>query len=181
MKTMVLAVAVSLLLAACQRSATILDPAVRGWVSLDGARLQVHQPLPVAAGRARVFVQDGNVTGGGFNGYRTHCAFEIESIDHAGVTIEPDTFQIVRVQHTVVQVVQARPLMMAGLSHAFAGLGGAGSSSYHEGFHFWIYSERQPDVRRMSCYGVYAQPYELYPPTLEEISVALGGLAVIER
>ena len=71
--------------------------------------------------------------------------------------------------------------MVAGLSHALAGFGGSGSSSYHEGFHFWIYSERQPDVRRMSCYGVYAQPYELYPPTLEEIRVALGGLAVIER
>ena len=179
MKIIVLVVAVSLVLAGCQRSATVRDPGSRGWVLLDGARLQVRQALPVSAGKARVFVQDGFVTGG-FDNYRAHCAFEIESIDHDGGTIEPDTFQIVRVQHTLVPVVQARPLMVAGPWHVNADVNG-GSSSYHEGYHFWIYSERQPEVMRMSCYGVYAQPYELEPPTLVEIRRALGDLAEIHR
>ena len=148
---------------------------------LDGAQLQVLQALPVSAGKARVFVQDG-VISGGYDNYRPHCAFEIESIDHNGVTIEPDTFQVVRVQHSLVQVVQARPLTVAGPWRTFAGINGfGGSSSYHEGYHFWVYSERQPEVMRMSCYGVYAQPYELEPPTLAEIGHALGGLAEIRR
>ena len=179
MKIVVLVVAVSLMVAGCQRSSTVRDPVSRGWVLLDGAQLQVRQPLPVSAGKARVFVQDGVVTGG-FDNYRTHCAFEIDSIDHDGVNIEPDTFQIVRVQHTLVPVVQARPLMVAGPWRVNAGIDG-GSSSYHEGYHFWIYSERQPEVMRMSCYGVYAQPYELEPPTLPDIRRALGGLAEIHR
>lgn len=180
MKIIVLVVAVSLLLTGCQRSSTVRDPGSRSWVLLDGAQLQVRQALPVSAGKARVFVQDGFVTGG-FDNYRTHCAFEIESVDHNGVTIEPDTFQILRVQRSLVRVVQAQPLMVAGLSLAFGGIEGGGSGSFHEGFHFWIYSERQPEVMRMSCYGVYAQPYELEPPTLVEIRRALGGLAEIHR
>jgi hypothetical protein len=32
----------------------------------------------------------------------------------------------------------------------------------------------------MSCFGVFAQPYELYPPTLEEIRHALGSVAEIQ-
>jgi hypothetical protein len=180
MKIIVLAVAISLLLAGCQRSATVRDSQINRWVLLDGAQLQVRQALPVAAGKARVFVQDG-VVSGGFDNYRTHCAFEIDNIDHDGATIEPDIFQVVRVQHTLVPVVQARPLMIAGPWRA-AGIDGfGGSSSYHEGYHFWIYSERQPQVMRMSCYGVYAQPYELEPPTLADIRNALGGLAEIRR
>ena len=180
MKIVVLVVAISLLLAGCQRSSTVRDPSVRGWVPLDGAQLQLRQSLPLSAGKARVFVQDGVVTGG-FDNYRTHCAFEIESVDHSGVTIEPDTFQIVRVQRTLVRVVRAQPLMVAGLPLALGGLDGGGSSSYHEGYHFWIYSERQPEVMRMSSYGVYAQPYELEPPTLVDIRHALGDLAEIHR
>lgn len=179
MRFIVLAVTMSLLLAGCQSSSTVRDSEINRWVLLDGAQLQVRQALPVSAGKARVFVQDG-VISGGYDNYRPHCAFEIESIDHDGVTIEPDTFQIVRVQRTLVQVVQAQPLRFAGPWRASLN-GGGGSSSYHDGYHFWLYSERQPQVMRMSCYGVYAQPYELYPPTLAEIGTALGGFAEIER
>lgn len=180
MKILIIALAATLFLVGCQRSSTVRDAEINRWVLLDGAQLHVRQPLPVAAERARVFIQDGAVRGG-FNNYKTHCAFEIESIDHDGVMIEPDTFQIVRVQHSLVRVVQAQPRIYASLRFAFVGLGGGGSSSYHEGYHFWVYSERQPEVMRMSCYGVYAQPYELEAPTLAEIRDALGGLAEIQR
>ena len=180
MKIIALAVAASLMLAGCQRSSTVRDTEVNRWVLLDGAQLQLLQPLPVRAGKARVFVQDGAVRGG-FNQYDTHCAFEIDSIDHDGMTIEPDTFQVVRVQRSVVQVVQSGPLRLAGLWQVNAGLDGFGSSSYHDGYHFWIYSERQPEVMRMTCYGVFAPPGELQPPSLEDVRRALGGLAEIRR
>jgi hypothetical protein len=32
----------------------------------------------------------------------------------------------------------------------------------------------------MSCFGVYAQPGELYPPTVEEIRAALGPVATLQ-
>lgn len=180
MKIVLLAVAAALVLVGCQRSSTVRDTEINRWVSLDGAQLEVRQPLPVRAGKARVFVQDGTVRGG-FNSFDTHCAFEIDSIDHDGVTIEPDTFQVVRVQRTVVQVVQSEPLRVAGSWILNAGLNGFGSSSYYEGYHFWIYSERQPEVMRMTCFGVYAPPGELQPPSLEDIRRALGGLVEIAR
>lgn len=187
MKLLFPLVAAALLLAGCQQSATVRDSQAGGFVALDGAQLRLIEPLRVAAGRARVFIQDGGVPGdsrpllrGGFDQYRPHCAIEIDSVDHDGVTIEPDTFQIVRVQHSLQQVVERVPRLFASLD--VAGLFGRdGSSSYHEGYHLTLYSERQPGVMRMSCYGVYAQPYELYPPTLGEMRAALAGVAEIRR
>ena len=50
----------------------------------------------------------------------------------------------------------------------------------YSGYHFWLASEKQPDVRRMTCYGVYAEAGDLSPPTLAEIRRALRGVAEIE-
>ena len=33
----------------------------------------------------------------------------------------------------------------------------------------------------MSCYGIYAEPQDAYPPTLEEIRQALGSVAEIRQ
>ncbi|MDJ0740772.1 MAG: hypothetical protein QNJ91_13735 [Gammaproteobacteria bacterium] len=183
MRRLVIAVAASaLLLAGCQNSATVRAPSAGGYIGLAGARLEVQQPVAIAAGRARVFLQGGAIArpAGAFDQYRPHCAFEIDSIDHDGVTIVPDTFQIVRVQASLQEVVQARPLQLAGLGPVAVGALDGGAS-YHEGYHFVLYSERQPDVRRLSCYGAYAQPYDLEPPTLAEIQAALAGYAAIVR
>ena len=161
------------------------DTGAGRYVPLDGRQVQLREPLPVAASKARVFLQQGRdgrarAMSGGFDQYRPHCAFEIRSVDHQGVTIQPDTFQIVRVQHSLQQVVEARRLQVAATDLAFIGPW-SNSSSYHEGYHFTLYSERQPEVMRMSCYGAYAQPYELQPPTLAEIEAALSGYAVLVR
>ena len=187
MKRAIIAILATTAITGCQNSATVKDPGVGAYIGLVGAQLRLVEPLHVASGRARVFIQDGTVPGGrnpllqgSFDQYKTHCAVEIDSVDHQGVTIQPDTFQILRVQHSLERVVQSGHLMMANRAVAF-GLDWGGSSSYHEGYHFYLYSERQPSVMRMSCYGVYAQPYELSPPTLPEIRTALGGLAEINR
>ena len=94
--------------------------------------------------------------------------------------IEADTFAITRVQGSVQQVVSTQPVRLAGL-WLIGGLNGGGSQSYYSGYHFWLSSMNQPGVRRMSCYGVYAQPYELYPPTLQEIRQVLGAIAEIRQ
>ena len=52
-----------------------------------------------------------------------------------------------------------------------------GSQAYYSGCHFWLASDIQPEVRRMTYYWVYAEPYELYPPTLKETNAALGAVA----
>lgn len=171
----------TLSLAACQGSSTVRDTAgANRFIQLEGASVVLKQTLDVPSGKARVFLQDGRVSSG-FDSYRPHCAFEIKSVQHDGVAIAPDTFVITRVQDSLQQVVSAEPVRVAALRLA-AGVGiDGGSSSYYQGYHFWLSSVAQPDVRRMSCLGVFAQPYELYPPTVEEIAQALGGIAEIRR
>jgi hypothetical protein len=187
MKALLIVLGAALLVGGCQNSATVREAAGQGFVQLAGSKLQLKQPLLVPAGRARVFIQGGGaadapsrVLSGGFDHYRPHCAFEIERVDHSGWTIEPDTFTITLVQGSLVQVVSAEPIRLAGM-RLVGGMDSPGSSAYHQGYHFWLDSERQPQVRRMTCYGVFAEPYELYPPTLQEIREALGAIAEIRR
>ncbi|MCB1802198.1 MAG: hypothetical protein KDI82_10970 [Gammaproteobacteria bacterium] len=167
------------LLAACQGGATLRDPLGGSWVDLAGATLALVQPLKVDAGRARVFVQNG-VMVRGFDHYSPHCAFEIRSVDHAGVEIRPDEFQISQVSGSLQQVVALPPTGLQRVT-AVAAFGGHDSSYYYLGYHFMLRSPRQPEVMRMSCYGAYAPPYELQAPNLAEIRATLHGIASIVR
>jgi hypothetical protein len=168
-----------LILSACQKSLGVRESAAGAdFVQLQGAELVLHSPLLVPAGNARVYVQGGRA-GAGFDQYKPHCAFEIQRVDHSGFTIKPDTFRITLVQGSLQSVVMLEPIKVAGLH--LAALYDRGGSAYHEGYHFWLASERQPEVRRMTCYGTYAEPPDLQPPTLQEIRGALGGIAELRR
>ena len=182
MKFLIVILSAGLVLAGCQGGSSAFVRDATGddkFVQLEGAGIVLNQELNIAPGKARVFVQNGEVSAG-FDSYQTHCAFEITSVRHEGVSINPDTFIISKVQRDIQQVVKARPVQVAGLSLA-SGLGGSGAQSYYDGYHFWLTSANQPQVRRMSCFGVYAQPYELFPPTMVEIRQALGSLAEIRQ
>jgi hypothetical protein len=191
MKALAIVVCSVLMLLGCQKSATVREAeGQQAFVQLQGAKLVLKRPLTVTTGSARVFVQGGSaadgggirVLSGGFDQYRPHCAFEIRSVQHDGFTIEPDTFRIIQVQGSLQSVVMSGPIMVASLQLAGGGgMDASGSSAYHQGYHFWLESERQPQVRRMSCYGVYAEPDRLQPPTLQEIRETLGDIAEIRR
>lgn len=185
MKSLLIMFSGVLVLAGCQGEVRQVAYSPAAVHALKGTELVLHQALQVAPGKARVFIQEGAVPQarnpylrGPVDQYRPHCAFEIESVDHAGVTIHPDSFRIRAVQESIQKVVSRSPLHVAGLQLAI-GLDSVGSGSYHQGYHLWLDSERQPDVRRLSCYGVYAVPFDLRPPTLAEIRETLGGVAEI--
>ncbi len=172
----------ALVLGACQggSSAYVRDEArADRFTQLEGASIVLNQELIVTAGKARVFFQNGEVSQG-FDSYQPHCSFEIRSVMHDGFTINADSFVVTQVQRSTQPVVSRRPAQVAAL-FLVGGLGDGGSQSYYDGYHFWVTSANQPDVRRMSCFGVYAQPYELYPPTLREIRQALGSVAEIRQ
>ena len=183
----ILIVAVSVLaLTGCSNSVAIREAVGQGTRQLQGADLVLGSPLPIAAGKARVFLQDGIVSAGdggffsrSYDQYRPHCAFEIRQVSHNGFTIQPDTFSVIRVQGSMQQVVQRRPVQLAALRLAGGFDGGMGGGAYHEGYHFWLESDRQPEVMRMSCYGAYAQFPDLRPPTLQEVTQALGAVATL--
>ncbi|MCP5313036.1 MAG: hypothetical protein H6955_05740 [Chromatiaceae bacterium] len=180
MKKLGVAVFLVSVLAGCQSSVGVRTEAGGSFVQMQGGTLVLQQALKVPAGKARIYLQDG-IAGSGFNSYKPHCALEVRRVDHDGFTIEPDTFVITKVQSSVQEVVQRQPIVVASLV-AMGGMdGGGGSNSYYDGYHFWLASDAQPDVRRMSCFGVYAVPADLYPPTIDEIRSALGEIAEIRR
>ncbi|MCB1772559.1 MAG: hypothetical protein KDI88_03000 [Gammaproteobacteria bacterium] len=172
------AVSVATLLAGCQTTGTVQQNAGGAYVGLQHAEVVLERDILVPAGQARVFVQGGEPVSaaglsGAFDSYRPHCAFEIGSVDHGGRPISAGVFKVVRVEPTIVPVVSAAPLQVAWSG----GFVGGGSQSYYDGYHFWLTSDTDRDVRRMTCYGVYAEPYELYPPTIGDINAALGTVA----
>lgn len=173
----VAAAAVALILVGCQQNASIRQDTFGKYLQIDAASVVLKRDIRIPAGKARVFVQNAEagtgerISAGGFDSYRPHCAFEISRVDHAGFELNAGTFVVTRIQQTVVQVVSRAPVLVA----AF-GLWGD-SQAYYSGYHFWLASDTQPEVRRMTCYGVYAEPFELYPPTLQEINAALGAVA----
>ena len=173
-----IAVAVAtLMVAGCQQNASIREDTFGKYRRIEAPRVVVKRAIPIPPGRARVYIQNteagvGNgISRGGFNSYRPHCAFEISRIDHSGFEIRAGTFAVTRIQQTVVPVVSRAPVIVAGFGIW------SDSQAYYSGYHFWFASDAQPEVRRMTCYGVYAEPYELYPPTLKEINAALGAVA----
>jgi len=181
MKMRLIILSAALFLGACQSGSTVREVAGKDrFTRLEGASLVLNQNLEVAAGKARVFVQGGDVSFG-FDSYRPHCGFEITSVQHEGVTIEADKFAITRVQGSLQQVVAAEPVRVAALQLAGMDGGGDGPSSLYLGYHFWLSSVGQPEVRRMSCYGIYAEPQDAEPPTLQEIQQALGSVAEIRQ
>lgn len=171
-----------LLLAGCRGGGSSVREAgsVDRYIDLEGGRVVLHEPLRVSAGEARVFLQAGKVVGAA-NAYAPQCAFEIDRVDHQGVDIQPDTFRITGVEYVMEEIVRAEsPLRVASLTLAGIDDGG-GASQYFEGYHFWLASPRQPNVLRMTCLGVFADPGDLYAPTLQEIRATLGDIATIER
>jgi hypothetical protein len=184
MRTLAILFVSALILAACSTSSAVREAAGHGFLQLQGASLVLNRALTVPAGKARLFIQSGqapgsrvSLLGGGFNQYQPHCSLEVRSVDHNGFEVRPDTFEITRVQASLQQVVSREPIRVAALRLAGMEGGGDGSAMYHEGYHFWLASDRQPEVMRVSCYGVFAEPPDLQPPTLEEIRQALGDVA----
>lgn len=169
----------SLFLAGCLGGATVrVDSSANHYLNLVGGHVQLHQPLQIEAGEARVFLQQGRVRGG-FNFYAPHCSFEIRNVQHPGVTITPGRFEISRVTHVITEVVQAWPVKVAALF--LSGMDGDGISQQFEGYHFRLSSPQQPQVFRMSCFGVHAEPSDLDAPTLREIRETLGSIATLYR
>jgi len=165
----------ALLFGGCVGGATVrVESGVDRFIDLVGGRVELREPLQVPAGKARVFLQHGKVRSG-FDFYVPHCSFEIRSVDHDGVTIAADTFGITRVTHEITEVVQLDRVRFASLASADVDAGGI--SQRFEGYHFSLNSARQPEVMRMSCFGLHAQPGDLWPPTLREIGATLGDIA----
>ena len=146
----------------------------------SGWRLVLHKPLTVAPENARVFLQDGQMLPSlAFNQYKPSCSLEVRSLSPQAQTIEPDTFVVNLIQPLREEVATWRSVHLASLSLAGAAVD-ASPADIFLGYHFWLSSEQQPQVLRMTCRGLFAEPWEAEYPTLEDIAVALGDYGSLE-
>jgi hypothetical protein len=179
MRVFWIAAVAGLLLAGCQ---TMPNLQAKSDLTRDLRDNQVSfalkQDVTIPAARARLYLQGGRVVGGR-NSFRPHCILEVDSVDHAGFPVAAETFDVVRIQRSTVRIA-----LQAGRQRASSvmavGSYRNGSDRFHDGYHFWLQSDRQPSVMRLTCYGVYERPSRLWPPTLEEIGVALGEVGLLK-
>ncbi len=143
-----------------------------------GYRLILTQPVTIPPDHTRVYFQNGRVTGTTFDSYQPSCSLEVRDLADQPQRVAPDTFIVHHIQHFFEEVaaIRWRRQQLAGLALAGADVD-ASPSDIFEGWHFWLYSERQPRVLRLTCRGIFAEPWEARPPTHEEISAALGAVA----
>ena len=145
----------------------------------SGYRVVLNKKLTIVPEVTRVFLQAGEAFPQyGLNEYEPHCSFEVRKLLPQPQTIEPDTFVVTRVQRLIEEVVWLRPVQLAALELARSAVDSSPSDIF-EGYHFWLYSETQPNVLRMTCRYIFTEPWNSRPPTLDEMLFALDGYATI--
>lgn len=140
--------------------------------------LALNRAVEIPPGRARVHIQRGE-TGEKFDPYYPHCSLEVTDVlPERSQIVRPGTFAVVRTQSVSEEVVdQRRPLMVAAASFTLAKMDDGGESYIYEGYHLWLENPEQPNVRRLTCRGVFDHPSLARPPSIAEIREALGDIA----
>ncbi len=147
-----------------------------------GSMLKIHRMIEVPPVTTRLFFQNGKVSAS-FNHYVPNCNIEVYKRDNYQVQlVKPGEYRIFKVQKTSQEVVRARRLQVAAQDWtlvALSGGGEGGNSSIYEGYHLWL-EGLDPNVMRLSCRGVFADPSEAYPPSIDEMRQALGEIMTMD-
>ena len=131
----------------------------------------LNRDFTIRADRASEYIQDGEVRSyDKITEYYPHCIFGLREITPAAYTVKPDTFSVQRVH--LDQFVRGFIEIMV-----------AGDGDY--GFimsttDFYLHSDRQPEVFRLSCQQLDAS-FEARQPTLDEMQQTLGELFTLTR
>jgi hypothetical protein len=158
------------------------DPDSPHWLPPVGTLVELHEALEVPPLSARVFLQQGTVLAKpSLNLYLPSCAFAVTRVFEDGSqTIEPDTFQVVRVTGQLEEVVRQRaPAQYAAIHLARGGIDGGSSMVMHV-VHLWLESPEQAEVRRLSCRGAMDDPPLSNRPSVTEMRQALGAIATLK-
>lgn len=173
MPKLVVFVAASLFLTGCQQGSVRDETSFLSRVGV-GSTFVLHESLIVPGGHTRVFLQRGKVVSKvQLNRYHPHCNFEVRTLSDGSARIEPDTFLVTDVEVDEEEIVsRPDPLRYA----SFANDNDDGGVSLITLFvRHWLFSERQPEVMRLTCHGAFDVPFYARTPSIAEIREALGG------
>ena len=161
----ILLCSILLLLNACQDTANVRHS------SQPPAVQQLHtvilnREFTIRADRASEYIQDGEMRPyDKISEYYPHCIFGLREISASARTVKPDSFTVQRV-HQDRFISGFLKLVVAG---------GDDFGHIMSTTDFYLHSDRQPEVFRLSCQQLDAS-FEARQPTLEEMQQTLAGL-----
>ncbi len=179
-----LAVLLASILSGCSALEATRNPASPFFVIPEGSVIELHQSLEIRPGTSRIWLQRGRVTAG-HDWYAPGCNLEVRTLDRErSQTVTPGTFVIRRVQQMEERVERLQPetrlaAVGAGGGLRVGGLDDNGMMGMWRGYHLWLESEDQPHVLRITCMGVFALPWEVQPPGLDDLRVVFGEVATL--
>jgi hypothetical protein len=173
-------VAATLLLAGCETLSGV-ERVSDLRIDLRGKQVSfiLNRDVTIPARRARIFLQNGEIVGSR-DLYQPVCIFEIDAVDHQGFSVVSENFDVVRIQRSTVQIASRRNIQLASTLTASSSLRKGSESRVHDGYHFWLESDSQPSVMRLTCYGVFDRISRVKTPTLDEIGMALGDIGFLQ-
>jgi hypothetical protein len=146
-----------------------------------GSRLILNRELEIPGGWATARLQFGRVVPfGHVQEYQPHCIFEINTVRPEPQHVQPDTFEIIRVQRTISEFanIAAAPgyFLRTGFGDGFEPV-----QMFYKTT-FILHSARQPGVMRMVCQSDQYAGGNSIPRylTLSEIRQALGDIFTLE-
>ncbi len=138
-----------------------------------GSKIILNRDLEVSPRRARVYIQDGSVVQSA-DPFAPQCNFEVEDVEPFPQTIQKDEFVVRKVSRDWRNVVVDQHIQLVSRSGM-----GSGTSDIFRIWHLWLASDKQPNVRKLLCSGVYAEPYRARTPSIQEIRATLGDIATL--
>jgi hypothetical protein len=115
-----------------------------------GSSLTLNQSIHIAANSLSIYMQDGSIKPySAIDKYYPHCKFELYTLSDQARTVQPDTFNIVRVMDET-DLSSSRATMFASLRTA-DGSSDGGPSIVTFTTSMYLKSKTQSDVYRMAC------------------------------
>ena len=148
-----------------------------------GTRVVLPQPVTIPARSARVFFQDGRVTGRGVNHFAPHCELEVNAVRETAWRVPAGEFVITDVSRRTQEVVRAQPRQLAvrfGIGVGFGLFGGSDVGDVMEAWVMRLQGEGRTDVRALICGGAFDHPSRAETPSIAEMRAALGEHVLLE-
>jgi len=114
--------------------------------------IKLNQAVIIEGDQVAVYVQDGELMSyDAVDKYRPNCKFEIYTMSEQSRTVQPDTFDIIKVVDEIESSSIEEDIYLAVSDHAY--LFGALDRSYVYNYATMMYlkSEKQKDVYRITC------------------------------
>jgi hypothetical protein len=171
-----------------------------------GEKLVLQQTVTIEPNSATRFIQNGKfTTRSGFDRSEPHCRLEVKEVKETEQSVQPDTFEVTRVQINEEEVAQSHPTniqLAANDIHPYFSIGiGVGNGAVGgviglggeiqptetmDTVELYLHSNKQPQVLRLVCAGALSDGNLLdaprsYRPDFTTINKILGPIGHLEK